>query len=163
MQFLTTTLSLLIGAALAAPVASPAEPAAVANAVFERAPAATSASGTSSSTVSCPGSNSTTFNSNGLTFQIECGLDRSGNLNMVYATNFASCIDACAAYSGCVDVSYVSNGGGACYMKSTVSNSVSSVMQVSGARRKSQEPRPLPPLPSRPPLPCLHPLWPHQR
>ena len=123
--FTTTTLAILIGAALAAPVASPAEPAAVANAVFERAPAATSASGTSSSTVSCPGSNSTTFNSNGLTFQIECGLDRSGNLNMVYATNFASCIDACAAYTGCVDVSYVSNGGGACYMKSTISSSVS--------------------------------------
>lgn len=74
-------------------------------------------------TVSCPNSNSTTYtSSNGISFVIECGLDRPGDINMVYTNTFSACIDACAKYTGCVDVSYVSNGGGACYMKNSVAS-----------------------------------------
>lgn len=135
MSLKTFTLSLLIGAAIAVPVASPVE--VQADIIVERAPAATSASGTTSSTVSCPGSNSTTFTSNGASFVIECGFDRSGDINMVYATNFATCIDACAAYSGCVDVSYVSNGGGACYMKSSINTPSYGNSAIWGARKAS--------------------------
>lgn len=88
--------------------------------VFEERAASTSAAGTTSSTVSCPSSNSTTVTASGQSFVIECGFDRAGNINMIYTANFMTCIDACVAYSGCVDVSYVSNGGGACYMKGSL-------------------------------------------
>lgn len=71
-------------------------------------------------TLTCPGSNSTTYVSNGETFIVECGLDRPGNMGMVYTTTFSACIDKCATTTSCVDVSYLPNGGGACYMKSSI-------------------------------------------
>ena len=93
--------------------------------------------GGNTATVSCPGSNSTTYtSSNGLSFIIECGIDRPGDINMVYTNTFSACIDACAKYTGCVDVSYVSNGGGACYMKNSVANP-SSNPGIWGARQVS--------------------------
>lgn len=67
----------------------------------------------------CPGSNSTTYLLGSQSYMIECGLDRPGNIKMVYTATFAACISACSTTSACVDVSYVSGGGGACYMKSS--------------------------------------------
>ncbi|KAL1302318.1 hypothetical protein AAFC00_002731 [Neodothiora populina] len=70
--------------------------------------------------LTCPGSNSTSYTSNGKTFTIECGFDRPGNIGMVYTTTFSDCVDQCAAKASCVDVSYLANSGGACYMKSSI-------------------------------------------
>ena len=67
----------------------------------------------------CPGSNSSTYTSNGKVWQIECGFDRPGNIGMTYQSSFQSCIDKCAQTANCVDVSFVS-GGGACYQKSSI-------------------------------------------
>jgi len=67
----------------------------------------------------CPGSNSSTYTSNGKVWQIECGFDRPGNIGMTYQSSFQACIDTCAQTANCVDVSYVS-GGGACYQKASI-------------------------------------------
>jgi len=137
MSIKTFALSLLLGVTLAAPLASPVD-APIANAIVERAPAQTSQSGTTNSQVSCPSSDGATFTAaNGDSFIIECGSDRPGNINMVYTANFATCIDACAAYNGCVDVSYVSNNAGACYMKSLALSANLGNSDVWGARQVS--------------------------
>lgn len=137
MSIKTFALSLLLGVTLAAPLASPVD-APIVNAIVERAPAATSQAGTTSSQVSCPSSNGATFTAaNGESFIIECGSDRPGNINMIYTANFATCIDACAVYTGCVDVSYVSNNAGACYMKSSAGTPNTGNSAVWGARQVS--------------------------
>jgi len=138
MSIKTFALSLFLGIALAHPLASPVD-APLVNAIIERAPAAaTSQIGTTSSQVSCPSSNDATFTaSNGETFAVECGSDRPGNINMIYAANFATCINACAAYPGCVVVSYVSNNAGACYMKSSAGTANTGNSAVWGARQVS--------------------------
>jgi len=137
MSIKTFALSLLLGVTLAAPLASPVD-APIVNAIVERAPAQTSQSGTTDSQVSCPSSDGATFTAaNGDSFIIECGSDRPGNINMVYTANFATCIDACAAYNGCVDVSYVSNNAGACYMKSLALPAIIGNSAVWGARQVS--------------------------
>ena len=76
-------------------------------------------SGSTFSSVSCPGSNSTIYTaSNGVTFLIECGIDHaSGDMSSTRVNTFADCINACATTSGCVDVSL---SGSACYLKSTL-------------------------------------------
>lgn len=129
------TLASLLGTTIAAPYATTVDNS-IPNIILERSPAATSAAGSTSSTLSCPSSDGATFTSSGYSFIVECGLDRPGNINMVYTANFATCIDACAAYSGCVDVSYVSDGGGACYMKNSILAGASS-SGIWGARQVS--------------------------
>ncbi|KIV85057.1 hypothetical protein PV11_00793 [Exophiala sideris] len=61
--------------------------------------------------------------SNGQTydgFVVQCGIDYiGGDIGMAWTSTFESCIDTCAATSGCIDVSYV---GGACYMKNAIGN-----------------------------------------
>nr|POE77657.1 wsc domain-containing protein [Quercus suber] len=77
----------------------------------------TSASATAS-VVSCPGSNSTTYVSNGLSFLIECGIDHiGGDMSSLTVGSLSQCIDTCANTPGCVDVSL---SGTACYLKSSV-------------------------------------------
>lgn len=86
--------------------------------------ASSTSSATASTTVlSCPSSNSTVYNSNGLSFLIECGVDHSGgDLTSLSVSSFAACVDACAQNSQCVDVSL---SGSACYLKSTLGAAVS--------------------------------------
>ncbi|KAK3674902.1 hypothetical protein LTR78_005246 [Recurvomyces mirabilis] len=70
------------------------------------------------SAVTCPGSNSTTYQSGGQSWLIECGVDHAGgDMGSLSASSFAACIAACASTSGCVDVSL---SGSACYLKSSV-------------------------------------------
>lgn len=70
----------------------------------------------------CPGSNGTTYVSNGQNFTIECGFDRYSTPPNLAApspepTTFAGCVDYCANLDGCVDVTYE---GGYCYAKAFV-------------------------------------------
>jgi hypothetical protein len=49
---------------------------------------------------------------------VECGIDHSGgDISMVYVSDLAGCIAACAKLSNCVDVSL---SGSACYLKGTL-------------------------------------------
>ncbi|ETS86981.1 hypothetical protein PFICI_00809 [Pestalotiopsis fici W106-1] len=83
----------------------------------------TSSAAATSTAPTCPGSNSTVYTSNGLSFLIECGIDHAGgDLTSLSVSSFAACIDACAQNSQCVDVSL---SGSACYLKSTLGASVS--------------------------------------
>ncbi|KAI6870816.1 hypothetical protein KC338_g2884 [Hortaea werneckii] len=69
----------------------------------------------------------------------ECFIDhRGGNLDMFEMTGagntwFAQCIEACATYPGCLDVSL---SGAACYLKSTL-NAPTSADGIRGARLRS--------------------------
>ncbi|KAJ8111422.1 hypothetical protein OPT61_g5977 [Boeremia exigua] len=57
---------------------------------------------------------------NGGLYTVECGLDHyGGDFAFVDGTTFESCMDACDATTGCVDVSWVY---GACYLKNTVNS-----------------------------------------
>lgn len=70
--------------------------------------------------ITCPEYNNTLYNepTSGTSFRIECGIDHAGgDLSMVYVSDLAGCIDACAQTTGCVDVSL---SGAACYMKKSV-------------------------------------------
>lgn len=64
--------------------------------------------------LSCPSSNQTTYTVGSSNFIIECGMDRPGDMGMVYTKTLELCISNCASTAGCVDVSWVSNGGGPC-------------------------------------------------
>lgn len=102
-----------------------------ASSAFVSAVSTTTWSTAASSTVlSCPGSNNSTYVSNDLSFLIECGIDHAGgDLKAVDANSLQQCIDACATQNGCVDVSFL---GAACYMKSSVGAPVYNA--VNGAR-----------------------------
>lgn len=82
-------------------------------------------------TVTCPSANGQTYTSStGARFAVECGVDHAGgDMAATSASTFNGCIEACAARSGCVDVSY---SGTACYLKSSVGAAVSN--DVWGAR-----------------------------
>ncbi|KAF1930294.1 uncharacterized protein M421DRAFT_58497 [Didymella exigua CBS 183.55] len=69
----------------------------------------------------CPGDNGKTFTTAAGTFVIECYVDRFNNdLGPASSnpTDYAGCLNACAATSGCKAVSYVPNG--ACYLKNGI-------------------------------------------
>lgn len=85
----------------------------------------------SAQSITCPSSNGATYtNANGATFTIECGIDHAGGDYASASTNtFQQCIDLCASYAWCVDVSY---SGVGCYMKNTVGKASNN--GVSGAR-----------------------------
>ncbi|KAL1297904.1 hypothetical protein AAFC00_006419 [Neodothiora populina] len=85
----------------------------------------TSSAAATATAVQCPTSDSTTFTaSNGAQFLIECGIDHSGgDMSNVVVSDFASCINACATTTGCVDVSL---SGQVCYLKSTLGGAVNS-------------------------------------
>ncbi|KAK5122838.1 hypothetical protein LTR85_003753 [Meristemomyces frigidus] len=86
------------------------------------ASSSTAAAAVNTATVSCPGSNSTTYTTNGLNFLIECGIDHSGgDLSSKSVSSFSACINACATTAGCVDVSL---SGSACYLKQSVGQNV---------------------------------------
>lgn len=80
---------------------------------LERRAAALSCSGTAPS-------NGTTYTVNGLTYVVECGFDRPGNIGMSYQKTFENCIASCSTTKGCVDVSWVTTNAGACWLKSSV-------------------------------------------
>ncbi|KAI7023644.1 hypothetical protein KC355_g1649 [Hortaea werneckii] len=114
-----------------------------------------------STRLSCPASNGTYYTaSSGMVFVIDCDTDYpggdmdsvkatsleecietdhpGGNLDMVEMTGagntwFAQCIETCATYPGCLDVSL---SGAACYLKSTL-NPPTSADGIRGARLRS--------------------------
>ncbi|RMZ11552.1 hypothetical protein D0864_00969 [Hortaea werneckii] len=101
------------------------------------APAVPTRSGT---TPLCPANNGFIYTTeNGQEFVIECFIDHpGGNLDMFEMTGagntwFAQCIEACATYPGCLDVSL---SGAACYLKSTL-NAPTSADGIRGARLRS--------------------------
>ncbi|KAI7332509.1 hypothetical protein KC315_g4633 [Hortaea werneckii] len=101
------------------------------------APAVTTRPGT---TPLCPANNGFIYTAeNGQEFVIECFIDHpGGNLDMVEMTGagntwFAQCIETCATYPGCLDVSL---SGAACYLKSTL-NPPTSADGIRGARLRS--------------------------
>ncbi|KAI6815373.1 hypothetical protein KC332_g10896 [Hortaea werneckii] len=101
------------------------------------APAVTTRPGT---TPLCPANNGFVYTTeNGQEFVIECFIDHpGGNLDMVEMTGagntwFAQCIETCATYPGCLDVSL---SGAACYLKSTL-NPPTSADGIRGARLRS--------------------------
>jgi hypothetical protein len=70
---------------------------------------AVAASVPSSSSLSCPTANGTSYTSGATSFTVECGFDRfDSDMSMVYAYSLNECMDACANSPTCVDVSYVS-------------------------------------------------------
>lgn len=70
----------------------------------------------------CPGSNSTTYISNGVTFLIECGIDhQGGDMSSLAVNSFQQCIDVCAKTNGCINVAL---SGAACYLKNMVGAAV---------------------------------------
>ncbi|RMY67353.1 hypothetical protein D0863_07849 [Hortaea werneckii] len=88
----------------------------------------------------CPANNGFIYTTeNGQEFIIECFIDHpGGNLDMVEMTGagntwFAQCIETCATYPGCLDVSF---SGAACYLKSTL-NPPTSADGIRGARLRS--------------------------
>ncbi|KAI7541180.1 hypothetical protein KC331_g8728, partial [Hortaea werneckii] len=101
------------------------------------APAVTTRPG---ATPLCPANNGFIYTTeNGQEFIIECFIDHpGGNLDMVEMTGagntwFAQCIETCANYPGCLDVSLF---GAACYLKSTL-NPPTSADGIRGARLRS--------------------------
>ncbi|GAM82424.1 hypothetical protein ANO11243_004030 [Dothideomycetidae sp. 11243] len=54
------------------------------------------------STVHCPNANETYFTVDGKRFQIECAMNRQGQMALSYQPNFGSCIQQCAQTTGCV-------------------------------------------------------------
>ncbi|THY31626.1 concanavalin A-like lectin/glucanase [Aureobasidium pullulans] len=75
---------------------------------------------TPSTTLTCPLSNQTAYTdpASNKTFIVECGIDHSGgDISMIYVSDLAGCIAACAKVSNCVDVSL---SGSACYLKGTL-------------------------------------------
>ncbi|GAB1735597.1 hypothetical protein NU219Hw_g4173t1 [Hortaea werneckii] len=101
------------------------------------APAVTTRPG---ATPLCPANNGFIYTTeNGQEFVIECFIDHpGGNLDMVEMTGagntwFAQCIETCATYPGCLDVSL---SGAACYLKSTL-NPATSADGIRGARLRS--------------------------
>ncbi|KAI7197906.1 hypothetical protein KC316_g1756 [Hortaea werneckii] len=88
----------------------------------------------------CPANNGFIYTTeNGQEFVIECFIDYpGGNLDIVEMTRagntwFAQCIETCANYPGCLDVSL---SGAACYLKSTL-NPPTSADGIRGARLRS--------------------------
>ena len=76
---------------------------------------------------------------NGGQYKVECGLDYAGgDLQRVDAeTTFQSCMDACDATTGCIDVSWV---WGSCYMKSELTATPAQLSHVWTGRRVESEP-----------------------
>ncbi|GAB7345585.1 hypothetical protein MBLNU457_3887t1 [Dothideomycetes sp. NU457] len=88
---------------------------------------------TSTAAPSCPGSNSTYYqSSNGGVYLVQCGIDHAGgDLSSLSVRNLQGCIEACASTAGCVDVSL---SGSACYMKKAVGNPVYSNPGIQGSK-----------------------------
>lgn len=81
--------------------------------------------------ISCPSANGTTYSSAGQQYVVECGVDRQGgDLYALQQNSFGACLDYCSTYPGCVDISYVGNN---CYLKNVIM-APSSNPAVSGAR-----------------------------
>ncbi|RMZ01282.1 hypothetical protein D0864_03495 [Hortaea werneckii] len=88
----------------------------------------------------CPANNGFIYTTeNGQEFVIECFIDHpGGNLDVFEMTGagntwFAQCIETCANYPGCLDVSL---SGAACYLKSTL-NAPTSADGIRGARLRT--------------------------
>ncbi|KAK4555212.1 hypothetical protein LTR86_007508 [Recurvomyces mirabilis] len=87
--------------------------------------------------LACPSANGTTYTaSSGDAFVVECGIDHPGG-NLVAVTMTGSpdswleaCIETCTNTTACIDVSL---SGRACYLKKSLSSSVS-VANIDGAR-----------------------------
>ncbi|KAH3919116.1 hypothetical protein HBI56_100110 [Parastagonospora nodorum] len=91
--------------------------------------------------MACPNSNNTVHKTHsGAEFQVECGIDHVGGDISWSGNGFITkcleeCIDACARWPGCVDVSWVDQyrPGGACYLKDRIGDKTDAG-HVAGAR-----------------------------
>ncbi|EMC92447.1 hypothetical protein BAUCODRAFT_27727 [Baudoinia panamericana UAMH 10762] len=87
----------------------------------------------SSAQISCPANNGSLYVSAGVTFQVECNVDRYGSDTLLAYTNtYNACLDQCAARGSCVDVSYVPGSPGPCYMKNGVNPPQSNSAVIGG-------------------------------
>lgn len=79
----------------------------------------TSSGATSSATISCPGSDGTTFRSSwGAQYVVACATDyNGGDLSSIQAASMDACLNTCSSTSSCIGASYAN---GFCYMKSTI-------------------------------------------
>jgi hypothetical protein len=91
---------------------------------------------TASSTISCPGSDGTTYTAViGETFLLECFIDHYGNdLTMEYTDDYASCVETCSDTAKCIALSWVPPGPAPCYMKSAIGTGIQN-QEVWGARK----------------------------
>jgi FtsP/CotA-like multicopper oxidase with cupredoxin domain len=90
----------------------------------------------------CPEANNTIYKSTcGAKFQVECAIDHAGG-DISWSSNgfiteaLEKCVEACARWPDCVDVSWVNQHrpGGACYLKGRVGEA-KSAGHVAGARQ----------------------------
>jgi len=81
--------------------------------------------GTSSSSLTCPQADGTTYTSSSQTFRINCFNDSIyGDINYetpIIATSLESCIESCVSVRGCIDVSYIPTKS-ECWLKSSVNS-----------------------------------------
>lgn len=74
-----------------------------------------SATTTTESALSCPGSDGTTITVGADSFNIQCGVDYyGGDLTLTSESSFENCIATCENTAGCIVVSFT---GSTCYMK----------------------------------------------
>ena len=88
------------------------------------------------SSVTCPGNDGQDVTVDGVVYTIRCNKDYPGNDLSTPSSkaSFSDCINACNAYSGCVDVSFVT---GTCYLKSAV-GTIQSTANVWTAEKKNK-------------------------
>jgi predicted heme/steroid binding protein len=79
---------------------------------------------------------------NGGKYQVECGIDYAGGdlLTVDSMTTFQTCMDACDATTGCIDVSWVT---GSCYLKNELTTALE-LSHVSTGRRVDTDNSPVP-------------------
>jgi FtsP/CotA-like multicopper oxidase with cupredoxin domain len=92
--------------------------------------------------LACPNANNTIYKTPcGAEFQVECGIDHVGgdiwwSGNGFITESLEKCVDECARWPNCVDVSWVNQyrPGGACYLKDRVGDKTNAG-HVAGARQ----------------------------
>ncbi|KAK3069455.1 hypothetical protein LTR53_012187 [Teratosphaeriaceae sp. CCFEE 6253] len=116
---------LLSGASIVSAVALPSTAAPTTTTTTTLTAAATSSPSPSpsASALSCPAADGATVTNAtaGISFTIECGVDRYDNdIGLVYTSTLDQCIAACAGNAECVDVSWIPGKSGSCYLKNGV-------------------------------------------
>ncbi|KAF2808650.1 uncharacterized protein BDZ99DRAFT_60261 [Mytilinidion resinicola] len=89
--------------------------------------------------VACPAADGSTYTArDGAVYKIECSADRYGSdLDIAWVSDLPSCLEACEATAGCVDVSYRFGTPGPCYMKYSYTQDVRTDSGIWGAYRVS--------------------------
>ncbi|KAK3111869.1 hypothetical protein LTR53_012441 [Teratosphaeriaceae sp. CCFEE 6253] len=135
---------LLTGASIVSAVALPSTAATTTTTTtLTAAPTTSPSASPSASALSCPAADGTTVTNAtaGISFTIECGVDRYDNdIGLVYTSTLDQCIAACAGNAECVDVSWIPGKSGSCYLKNGVGQAYAN--KGIWAARATSTPRP---------------------